>query len=92
MKPTDQSVDMAGRIDHLEDLDNDELPKAFDKAFASGATVQMRSSLDDLPTSKAIRIYWRVSLICMLCAFGGALEGYRTLYLPLKILQILNTY
>ncbi|EMR68330.1 putative sugar transporter protein [Eutypa lata UCREL1] len=77
MKPTDQYVDMAGRIDHLEDLDNDELPKVFDKAFTSGTAVQMRSSLDDLPTSKAIRIYWRVSLICMLCAFGGALEGYQ---------------
>lgn len=65
--------------DHLEDLDNDELPKAIDKAFESGAAVQMRSSLDDLPMTKAIRIYWHISLICMLCAFGGALEGYRTL-------------
>lgn len=79
MKPVDQSVDMTGRIEseHREDLDNAELPKAIDKAFASGAAVQMRSPLDDLPTFSAIRIYWRVSLICMLCAFSGALKGYR---------------
>lgn len=79
MKPTDHSDDTSGRIDHLEELNNAELPKAIDKAFASGAAVQMRSSLDNLPTFQAVRIYWRVSLICMLCAFGGALEGYRAL-------------
>ncbi|KAI0378574.1 general substrate transporter [Hypomontagnella monticulosa] len=77
MKPTDHSDDTSGRIDHLEELNNAELPKAIDKAFASGAAVQMRSSLDNLPTFQAVRIYWRVSLICMLCAFGGALEGYQ---------------
>ncbi|KAI1392408.1 general substrate transporter [Hypoxylon trugodes] len=77
MKAADQSANMTGHIDQVEDLNNADLSKAIDKAFASGAAVQMRSSLDDLPTWKAIRIYWRISLICMLCAFGGALEGYQ---------------
>jgi MFS transporter, SP family, general alpha glucoside:H+ symporter len=77
MKPIDQSDDKTSRINHLENLDNAELPKAIDKAFASGHAVQMRSSLDDLPTLKALRIYWRISLICILGAFCAALDGYR---------------
>ena len=61
----------------LESTDNGELPKAIDKALASGQPAQMRSELDDLPATKAYRIYWRISLICMLAAFSAALEGYR---------------
>lgn len=77
MNPTNKSADVKGGIDHLENMNNADLPKAIDKAFASGAAVQMRSELDDMPTFKALRVYWQVSLLCMMCAFGGALEGYR---------------
>ncbi|XXG96260.1 hypothetical protein Hte_002541 [Hypoxylon texense] len=77
MKQANKSVDMTGGINHLENINNADLPKAIDKAFASGAAVQMRSELDDLPIFKALRVYWRVSLFCMMCAFGGALEGYQ---------------
>lgn len=62
----------------IEVLDNGELPQAIDKALASGQQVQMRSELDDVPILQAVRIYWRVALICMLAAFSAALEGYRT--------------
>lgn len=65
--------------DHLENV---ELPRAIDKALASGSAVQMRSELDDLPILKALRIYWRISLICMLGAFSAALDGYREFSSP----------
>ncbi|KAI2611825.1 general substrate transporter [Hypoxylon sp. NC1633] len=77
MKPSSQPEDHASRIDHLENFDNAELPKAIDKAFASGEAVQMRSELDDMPGFKAVRVYWRISLICMLGAFAAALDGYQ---------------
>lgn len=79
MTPTDQPSDKSrvDQLDHLENLENGDLPKAIVKAIASGDAVQMRSTLDDLPTFKAVRIYWRISVICMLGAFSAALEGYR---------------
>lgn len=64
-------------LDIVENLDNAQLSKAIDKALASGDAVQMRSALDYVPTFKAIRIYWRISLICMLGAFAAGLDGYR---------------
>lgn len=64
-------------ITHVESTENVEGPQAIDKALAAGETVQMRSTLDDLPMLKALRIYWRISLICMLGAFCAALDGYR---------------
>lgn len=53
--------------------------QVVNEAIASGAPVQMRSTLDNLPIHKAFRIFWRVAALCMLAAFASALEGYRTL-------------
>ncbi|KAJ5116850.1 general substrate transporter [Penicillium angulare] len=61
---------------HLENAEL-ELPQAIDKALVLGSAVQMRSTLDDLPMLKAIRMYWRIALICMLAAFSAALDGYQ---------------
>lgn len=77
MNPINQPNYKTSHIDHFDYLENAELPKAIDKAFASGDAVQMRSELDDMQTFKAVRIYWRISLICMLAAFCAALDGYR---------------
>lgn len=82
MRHTDQRNGKADPVDHVEASDNGELPKAIDKALADGDPVQMRSELDNLPILKALRIYWRIALICMMAAFSAALEGYRTLLLP----------
>jgi hypothetical protein len=76
----DSNVRSAHQPTHVEQhdtIDNATLPTAIDKAFASGEAVQMRSSLDNLPTFRAVRIYWRISLICMMGAFCAALDGYR---------------
>ncbi|RSH95581.1 hypothetical protein EHS25_000673 [Saitozyma podzolica] len=75
----DSNVRSAHQPTHVEQhdtIDNETLPTAIDKAFASGEAVQMRSSLDNLPTFRAVRIYWRISLICMMGAFCAALDGY----------------
>ncbi|KAF9876670.1 hypothetical protein CkaCkLH20_06078 [Colletotrichum karsti] len=78
MEPTDQPNGKANPATHLEvSDDNGDLPKAIDKALAEGAAVQMRSKLDDLPILKAVGVYWRISLICMMAAFSAALEGYQ---------------
>lgn len=65
-------------INHVEATENVGTAQAIDKALAAGEPVQMRSTLDDLPMLKALRMYWRISLICMLGAFCAALDGYRT--------------
>lgn len=77
MEATEQTQHTKVGIDQLENLDNGELPQAIDKALASGDAVQMRSELDDLSIMKAVRVYWKISLICMLSAFAAALDGYR---------------
>ncbi|EEU46206.1 uncharacterized protein NECHADRAFT_79489 [Fusarium vanettenii 77-13-4] len=77
MRHTDQSNGKKDPADHVEVSDNGELPKAIDKALAEGDPVQMRSELDNLPILKALRIYWRIALICMMAAFSAALEGYQ---------------
>jgi hypothetical protein len=59
--------------------DNTTDAKAIDQALAAGQVVQMRSELDDLPITKAFRVFWRVTALCMLAAFASALEGYRML-------------
>lgn len=63
----------------MELNENENLPKAIDKKLEKGEMVQMRSELDDLPILRAVRMYWRVSTICMMAAFSAALEGYRTI-------------
>lgn len=55
-----------------------DLPRAIDKALAAGEAVQMRSTLDEMPVLKALRVFWKVGSMCMLAAFASALEGYRT--------------
>jgi hypothetical protein len=77
MDSTIRSADRTSHLERDETIDNAALPTAIDKAFASGDAVQMRSSLDNLPTFQAVRIYWRISLICMMGAFCAALDGYR---------------
>ncbi|KAJ3469383.1 hypothetical protein MRS44_003448 [Fusarium solani] len=77
MRHTDNSNGKTDPVDHVEASDNGELPKAIDKALAEGEAVQMRSELDNLPILKALRIYWRIALICMMAAFSAALEGYQ---------------
>lgn len=57
--------------------DNTTDAKAIDQALAAGQVVQMRSELDDLPITKAFRVFWRVAALCMLAAFASALEGYQ---------------
>ncbi|KAM6527150.1 hypothetical protein FSOLCH5_003223 [Fusarium solani] len=66
MRHTDNSNGKTDPVDHVEASDNGELPKAIDKALAEGEAVQMRSELDNLPILKALRIYWRIALICLL--------------------------
>lgn len=82
MNTTNQSYEKE-HVARLETVDNDELPKVIDKALAAGHIVQMRSELDDLPSLQAYRVYWRITLICMLAAFSAALDGYRTFDTPL---------
>ena len=72
-----QSSDKMEHEAHLESLDNEKT--SIEKAVDAGETVQMRSELDNLPPLKALRLYWRITLICLLAAFCAALEGYRTL-------------
>lgn len=82
MAPTAPQGEKRPGTAHLETASVDELQRALHEAMASGHAVQMRSELDDLPILKAIRIYWRIALICMLAAFAAALEGYRALSRP----------
>jgi len=75
-----QPDNKANSLAHLETIDDGTSPMAIHKPFSEGVEVQMRSTLDDLPILKAVRIYWRVAAICMMAAFNAALEGYRTLF------------
>ncbi|KAH8743739.1 general substrate transporter [Diaporthe sp. PMI_573] len=72
-----QPDNKANSLAHLETIDDGTSPMAIDKPFSEGVEVQMRSTLDDLPILKAVRIYWRVAAICMMAAFNAALEGYQ---------------
>jgi hypothetical protein len=61
----------------ITELENDDLVRVIDKAMEHGDMVQMRSSMDDVPIFTAVRLYWRVSLVCMAAAFTASLDGYR---------------
>ncbi|CAK7229980.1 hypothetical protein SBRCBS47491_007431 [Sporothrix bragantina] len=78
---TDDAVEIAA-IDAITAPENNNdntatMFQAIDKALAQGEAVQMRSSLDNLPFTKALTVYWRVTLICFLGAFCAALDGYQ---------------
>lgn len=64
---------------HVEAVHDASQPKSIDnvKAMAADGAAQMRSELDDLPILKALWLYKRIAVLCMMAAFSAALEGYR---------------
>lgn len=72
-----ESFEKSGLDTQHETINKDEYLDATGNGVDSRQRVQMRSELDDLPVLQAYRIYWRITLICMLGAFSAALEGYR---------------
>lgn len=76
----------------VETVDHDNLPETIQGVLASGGAVQMRSQLDDQPILKAVRMYWKIAMICMLAAFSAALEGYRELILLTMHIALLSPH
>jgi hypothetical protein len=41
------------------------------------AAVELRSRLDNLPVAAALKVYWRLSVLCMLAAFSASCDGFQ---------------